>query len=368
MSDDVDTAAKPESWRTRVRRLDEGEVEDLIDRIAPPRPMYRESPVEAYYLEPSCTVYPGAPRVDLVLSPEYDEANRRNYVQQVTTGRDLDASPKRGQIHGLSKRARRRAGQQARTLIAAECVDQSVAVTLRFPTGAVTDGKEAQKRFQALFVSLERWAQSRDAKVGGLRSYEKAKNEATIHVHAWLWISRAELLPDLASEIQKRWPPRAGFRRAHANVAKTDPVLTEKFLWGTIEYVMKMEGKSEITGVLPVAFLRKHHLPFAKPQKIEVDVPQAQWIKREANKQMNRGNFPEPRRMVFNLPEPERTDLLRDSYQARRGPTPAEVFDLKVGEALDETIRIQMQEDAAASDLLEDVTEVVAYDYGPPDE
>jgi hypothetical protein len=72
--------------------------------------------------------------------------------------------------------------------------------------------------------------------------------------------------------------------------------------------------------------------------------------------------------MVFNLQEPDRGNLLRDSYKARRGPTPMEVFDLKVGEALDETIRIQMEEDAATNDLLEDINQVFAHDYGPPDE
>lgn len=366
MSDDVDTAAKPESWRTKVRKLEEGEVEDLVDRLAPPRPMYRESPIEAYYLEPTCIVYPGAPRVDLVLSPEYDEANRRDYVQQVRTGRDVDSPSKRGAIQGLSKRSRRRSRVQARTLIPAQCVDQSVAATLRFPMGSVTEGKEAQKRYVAFFASLERWAKRNDAVIACFRSFEKAKGQETIHIHAWIWISRRELLVDLATEIETRWPPRAGFKRVHADVVQTDLVRSEEFLGGTFEYLMKPEGKSEITGVRPVACMRKSVLPFAEPMKIEVDVPQAQWIKCEANKIMRRGNFPEPRKMVFNLQEPDRGKLLRDSYQARRGPTPAELFDLKVGEALDESVRNQMEEDAG--DLLEDINELVTYEYGPPDE
>lgn len=149
---------------------------------------------------------------------------------------------------------------------------------------------------------------------------------------------------------------------------KTDPVRSEKFHGGIFEYLLKPEGKNEISGVRPVAWMRKHLLPFAKPQRLEVDVPQAKWIKREAHKIMHRANFPEPQKMVFNLPEPDRGNLLRDSYQARRGPTPMEVFDLKVGEALDETIRIQMEEDAATSDFLKDINEVFAYDYGPKDE
>lgn len=368
MSDDVDTDAKEKSWRTRVRKMDEDEIEDLVDRLAPAKPLYRVGPTEAYYLEPSCTVYPGAPRIDLVLSPEFDESNRRDYVQKVTTGRDSDSAPKRGEIQGLSKRSRRRSRQQARALIAALCIDQSVAVTLRFPQGAVTEGVEAEKAFKAFFVSLERWAKRQGARVGGYRAYEKAKGEETIHVHGWIWISHPELLADLGSEIAARWPSRAGFRKAHSKVVKVDFVRTENFLWSTLEYIMKQQGKSEITRVFPVACLRKQNLPFAEPKRIEVDVPQAQWIKHEANKQMKRANFPEPRRMVFNLPEPDRENLLRDSYQARRGPTPMEVFDLKVGEALDETIRIQMEEDAATSDLLEDINEVFAYEYGPKDE
>lgn len=368
MPDNISTREEDILWRSRIHRLDDAELEAIVDRLAPARPLYRVGPTEAYYLEPSCTVYPGAPRIDLVLSPEYDESNRREYVQKVTTGRDRDVAPKRGEIHGLSKRSRRRSRQQARTLIPAMCIDQSVAVTLRFPQGLVTGGKEAQKRFVAFFASLERWAQGQGAEVGGYRSFEKAKKEETIHVHGWIWISRPELLADLASEIEARWPSRAGFRKAHSKVVKFDFVRSEEFLGGTLEYIMKQEGKSEITGVRPVACIREQNLPFAEPKRIEVDVPQAQWLKSEANKIMKRANFPEPRRMVFNLQEPDRGNLLRDSYQARRGPTPAEIFDLKVGEALDETIRIQMEEEEAMSDLLEDINEVFAYDYGPPDE
>lgn len=118
-------------------------------------------------------------------SPEYDDANRRDYVHKVTTGRDSDYPPKRGVIHGLSKRSRRRFRNQARTLIFADCIDQNVAATLRFPRGMVTEGKEAQKRFTAYFACLERWAKKQGATVACCRVFEKAKDEETIHVHTW---------------------------------------------------------------------------------------------------------------------------------------------------------------------------------------
>lgn len=244
-----------------------------------------------------------------------------------------DDAPRRGQIHGLSKSSRRRPRNQARTLIPTQCIDQSVAVTLRFRHGTVTEGIEAEKAFKALFVRLERWAHKHDAAVGGFRSIEKAKKEETVHVHGWIWISRPELLADLASEIETRWPPRVGFKRAHPKIVKVDFVHTEDFLWATIEYIMKQRGKEDITGVRPVACIRKAVLPIAEPKTIEVDVSQAQWIKTDANRLMRRVNFPEPRKMVFNLQEPDHGNLLRDSYKARQGPTPAELFDLKVGEA-----------------------------------
>jgi hypothetical protein len=65
MSYNVDRSERANSWRTQIHRMDEAELAHLIDRVAPPRPIYRVVPTEAYYLEPSCTVYPGAPESTL---------------------------------------------------------------------------------------------------------------------------------------------------------------------------------------------------------------------------------------------------------------------------------------------------------------
>ncbi len=328
MSDTVSTKPDAElSWRNCLTEF----PASAVDQYLPEPDLWRpnNSPIEAYRLEPYLVEYPGAPLVALVLSEEWDEERRQQWLERLRDPKTGKIRP-RGKIQGLSDAAMNRLAVQFRKLVPERCIDRSMGMALMFPLLSVIDEQVALRLFNKFIKRVERWCRKRGSEISGYRSIERGPDGCTIHFHVWLWLSDPKLLKDVHQKIEIEWPEAAGYKRRESTATDIRLIQSEANLFLFLRYLAKQESKQDISGVHPVAPIRRQNLPIAQPLKEEVDLPQAKFLKEEVNQTLGRRNDPSPRRMIFNLAEAEWRRIKIDSYSHRRGPTPSEEHANKV--------------------------------------
>ncbi|MEQ8821204.1 MAG: hypothetical protein RLY93_13255 [Sumerlaeia bacterium] len=328
MSDPVSTKPNPKpAWRDCLSAFDAAAADAYLPDPALWRP--NGSPIEAYRLKPYLVEYPGAPLVALVLSEEWDEERRQLWLERLRDPHTGKIRP-RGMIRGLSDAVASRLAVQFRRLVPERCIDRSLGMALMFPSLKVIDEKAALSVFSKYIKRVERWCRKRGAEIAGYRGMERGPDGCTIHFHVWLWVSDPKLLKDVHQKIEDEWPAAAGYKRRESTATDVQAIQSEASLHWFLRYLAKPESKQDISGVHPVAPIRKQNLPIAEPQMEEVDLPQARFLKEEVNRTLDRRNDPSPRRMIFNLPRVEWERIKRESYEHRQGPTPSEDFANKV--------------------------------------
>jgi hypothetical protein len=321
MSDSVSILYRKGSWRQAISAFSPETAKDFFREPALWRP--NNSPIEAYRLEPYLVEYPGSPLVVLVLSEEWDEERRQLWLERLRDPHTGKIKP-RGKIQGLSDAARNRLAVQFKKIIPSECIDKSIGMALTFPWLTMIEEKAALKVFNNFMKRIERYCKKHGAKISGYRALERGPDGCTVHIHAWLWVSDASLLRDVHDTVQRDWPEAAGYQRGVATATDLQIINNVSQLAGLWWYMLKQEGKETISGVHPVATIRAQNLPIAKPTIEELDMPQADFLKKFINRILKRRNDPSPRRMIVNFPEEKWKSIKRRSYKHRRGPTPSE--------------------------------------------
>lgn len=328
MSVPVSTKPAPQpSWRDCLTVFDSSAADDYLPDPALWRP--HGSPIEAYRLEPYVVEFPGSPLVVLVLSEEWDEERRQLWLDRLRDPKTGKIRP-RGKIQGLSDAARNRLAVQFKKLIPEQCIDRSMGMALTFPWLTMIDEKAALRVFNKIIKRIERFCQKRGAKISGYRALERGPDGCTIHLHAWLWVSDANLLQDVYDMVERDWPNAAGYKRSVSTATDLQIINNVSQLAGLWWYMLKQDCKETISEVHPVAPIRQQNLPIAQPTIEELDLPQAAFMKKFINRVLKRRNDPSPRRMIVNFPEAKWKSIKKRSYRYRQGPTPSEKYANKV--------------------------------------